>query len=83
MHVFLSGNQTDDQSLVVDPPDGKIPYQPWARAKRTEVLRAPHEHRRSGSMSIRTRAAFWTACRGSTYQGTFQILQPAGYVVIL
>src|SRR4051812_36246865 len=33
VHVLLSGNQTDDSSLVVDPPDGKIPYQPWARAK--------------------------------------------------
>ena len=36
-HVLLSGNQTDNQSLVVDPPDGRIPYQSWARAKRQEV----------------------------------------------
>src|SRR5438128_2232325 len=37
-HVFLSGVQTDEASLVIDPPDGKIPYQPWARARRTDVL---------------------------------------------
>src|SRR4029077_4315797 len=24
------------ESAIVDPPDGKIPYQPWALAKRTE-----------------------------------------------
>ena len=37
-HVFLSGNPTDETSLVVDPSDGKVPYQPWARARRDDVL---------------------------------------------
>ena len=26
------------QGMVVDPPDGLIPYQPWARAKRAEII---------------------------------------------
>ena len=37
-HVLFSGNSTDPQSLVVNPADGKIPYQPWARAKRQDVF---------------------------------------------
>ena len=37
-HVLFSGNPTDPNSLVVDPADGKIPYQPWARAKRQDVF---------------------------------------------
>ena len=36
--MLFSGNQTDHRSLVVDPADGKIPYQPWARAKRQEIF---------------------------------------------
>lgn len=26
------------KSMVVDPPDGRIPYQPWAREKRAEII---------------------------------------------
>src|SRR5574341_324692 len=37
IHVLMSGNPTDPNSLVVDLPDGKIPYQPWARARRQDV----------------------------------------------
>ena len=30
----LQGGSPPDTVMVVDPPDGKIPYQPWAAAKR-------------------------------------------------
>jgi hypothetical protein len=81
-HVFLSGNQSDDSSLVIDPPDGKIPYQPWARAKRTEVLEHHTNITKWEYVDPHTRC-FLSGVPRVFYQGTFQILQPAGYVVIL
>ena len=81
-HVFLSGVQTDDASLVVDPPDGKIPYQPWARARRTEVLEHHTNLTKWEYVDPHTRC-FLSGVPRVFYQGTFQILQPAGYVVFL
>jgi len=81
-HVFLSGNQTDDRSLVIDPPDGKIPYQPWARAKRTEVLEHHTNITKWEYVDPHTRC-FLSGVPRVFYQGMFQFLQPPGYVVIL
>ena len=81
-HVVMSGNQTDPVSLVVDPPDGKIPYQPWARAKRTEVYDNHTNLTKWEYVDPHTRC-FPSGVPRVFYQGTFQILQPAGYVVIL
>ena len=81
-HVLISGNQTDSSSLVVDPPDGKIPYQPWARAKRTEVYDNHTNLTKWEHVDPHTRC-FPSGVPRVFYQGTFQILQPAGYVVIL
>jgi len=81
-HVFLSGNQTDDRSLVIDPPDGKIPYQPWARARRTDVLEHHTNLTKWEHVDPHTRC-FLSGVPRVFYQGTFQFLQPAGYVVVL
>jgi hypothetical protein len=82
LHVFLSGVQTDEASLVIDPPDGKIPYQPWARAKRTEVFEHHTNLTKWEYVDPHTRC-FLSGVPRSLYQGNFQILQPPGYVVIL
>ena len=82
VHVLLSGNQTDYQSLVVDPPDGRIPYQPWARAKRTEVFDHRNDLTKWEYVDPHTRC-FPSGIPRVFYQGGFQILQPPGYVVIL
>jgi hypothetical protein len=82
IHVFLSGNQTDDTSLVIDPPDGKIPYQPWARAKRTEVLEHHTNITKWEHVDPHTRC-FLSGVPRVFYQGTIQILQPAGHLVFL
>jgi hypothetical protein len=81
-HVLLSGVQTDDASLVIDPPDGKIPYQPWARARRTEVLEHHTNLTKWEYVDPHTRC-FLSGVPRVFYQGMFQILQPAGHVVIL
>jgi hypothetical protein len=82
LHVFLSGVQTDEASLVIDPPDGKIPYQPWARAKRTEVLEHHTNLTKWEYVDPHSRC-FLSGVPRIFYQGTFQIVQPPGYVVIL
>jgi hypothetical protein len=81
-HVLLSGVQTDSASLIVDPADGRIPYQPWARAKRTEVFDNHTNLTKWEHVDPHTRC-FLSGVPRVFYQGTFQIVQPRGYVVIL
>jgi len=77
----LSTNQT---SLVVDPPDGRVPITPAAAAKRD--YNAAHNSDSWEYMSV------WDRCitRGmpagmfpAGYNNAYQILQTPGYVVIL
>lgn len=81
-HVLLSGNQTDQHSLIVDPADGKIPYQPWARAKRQDVFENHNNPTKWEHVDPHTRC-FLSGIPRMFYQGTFQILQSPGYVVVL
>ena len=81
-HVLLSGNRTDTRSLVVDPVDGKIPYQAWARAKRTDVFENHTNLTKWEHVDPHTRC-FLSGVPRMFYQGTVQVFQPAGYVVML
>jgi hypothetical protein len=81
-HVLFSGNPTDQHSLVVDPADGKIPYQPWARAKRQEVFDNHTDLTKWEHVDPHTRC-FLSGVPRVFYQGTFRILQSPGYVVVL
>jgi hypothetical protein len=70
--------------LLVDPtPDGKIPYQPWAAAKRRYMR--DHLYDREEFVSTRTRcfpAGLRSMNMGSNYNG-WQIAQAPGVVLIL
>lgn len=80
MRGFMGSNAMMPGS-VVDPPDGRIPYLPWARARRDEV-RDTHLTPNAAQVDTRTRA--WPdGVPRITYYQTFQILQAAGAVVIL
>jgi len=81
-HVLFSGNPTDDRSLVVDPPDGKIPYQPWARARRQDVFDNHTNPTTWEHVDTHTRC-FLSGIPRMFYQGTVQILQMPGSVVML
>jgi hypothetical protein len=64
------------KGVVVDPPDGKIPYQPWAAAKKKDLYehhmyQDPEAHCVLSGVPRQMYAPFG-----------FQILQPPGYVVI-
>jgi hypothetical protein len=69
--------------MVVDPPDGRIPYQPWAAAKRQYMKE--HLYEREEFVSTRTRC-FPAGIRdmniGSNYTG-WQVVQVPGAVVIV
>ena len=66
------------RGVVVDPPDGLLPMQPWARAE-NEARRAPER-----GYDDPTAHCFVAGVPRSTYvPSPFQILQPPGYVVLL
>lgn len=63
--------------IIVDPPDGKIPYQPWAAAERDRRTRSENSYEDPEGKC---------ALAGVPHQfaiGRFQILQPQGYVLLL
>jgi hypothetical protein len=69
-------------SVVVDPPSGKIPYQPWALAKRQENFENHTHPTKPEHIDNRARCHLPGVPR-SIYSGISQIVQPPGYVVLL
>jgi hypothetical protein len=66
------------RGVVIDPPDGKLPYQTWARAERMD-RELPHR-----GYDDPTAHCFVAGVPRSMYTPSpYQILQPSGYVVIL
>lgn len=66
------------QGVVVDPADGKLPYQPWARAER--INRELPER----GYDDPTAHCFVAGVPRSMYTPSpYQILQPPGYIVLL
>ncbi len=70
------------QPLIIDPPDGRIPYQPWAAARRTEHLFDMETPTKLAHIEPEDRCLLLGAPR-SNYRGDLQIRQTAGQVVIL
>lgn len=72
------------KSAIVDPPDGRIPYQPWAAAKRKEIAEKHATDPRGDTLDPQVRCALDGVPR-INYQAEnpFQILQLPGYVVML
>jgi hypothetical protein len=67
------------RGVIVDPPDGRLPYQPWARAERIE-RELPHR----GYDDPTAHCFVAGGVPRSLYvPSPFQILQPPGYVVML
>jgi hypothetical protein len=68
-------------SRIVDPPDGRIPYQPWAAA-RAKVLFDQHLNPRPESVDAQARCMPGGIPR-EMYHLPYQILQAPGNVIIL
>ena len=68
--------------MVVDPPDGKVPFQPWALAKRNFMREHWFEKSEYVDSRVRCLPAGPRHTFVSGYNG-WQVLQPPGYVIIL
>ena len=84
-HLSITGLKTDDRGLVVDPPDGKIPYQPWAAAKRQDISDKHMDPPTIDYIDPVARGCFLEGVPRINYQGgnTVRIMQPPGYVVMI
>ena len=79
---LMAGVREDRQSRIVDPEDGRIPYQPWAAALQRDLQAVYENPTRPEHIDTQTR------CLGPGvprlyYFPRFRILQPAGSVVFV
>jgi hypothetical protein len=78
----ITGVPVRNPSRIVDPPDGQIPYQPWAAAKQAQQA-ADWEHpTKIEHVDSQNRCLLGGVPR-PFYNTTFHILQPEGSVVIV
>lgn len=68
--------------MIVDPPDGKVPMQPWVAAKRKEIY---DKQDKAEFLDPRVRCLQAGVPRANTpvYYNSYQILQRPGYVIIV
>ena len=69
-------------TVIVDPPSGRIPYQPWALAKRQEHFEAHTHPTKPEHVDGRARCHLPGVPRMMT-SGESQVLQNPGYVVLM
>jgi hypothetical protein len=75
-HAAKSRSLPAGQGAIVDPPDGLIPYQPWAAEKAEDNF----EHHLADEPELH---CFESGLPNQMYrQFGFQILEPAGYIVM-
>jgi hypothetical protein len=67
---------------VIDPPDGRIPWQPWALAKKNYLRDNPYDRSEFLDSRVRCLPAGPRFVMSSAYNG-WQILQPPGHVIML
>ena len=80
-HTSITGQRPMVGRPIIDPPDGKIPYQPWAAAF-AAVLYAEHKNPSKPEHYDPVSRGFLDGIPRINYQGALQIQQFAGTVVI-
>lgn len=81
--LIAPGGNRPSRGIVIDPPDGRIPYLPWARARRDEVLNS-QLHPTPAVIDTRTHGWPDGVPRITFYWvNPFQVLQAPGAVIIL
>src|SRR5262249_42663514 len=86
-HIGLPPRPTPSKDhYVIDPPDGILPYQPWAFERRNEVMRHHHKPQR---WQIDPETLAWPDglprihVYSSSYAGPWQVMQGPGFVLFL
>ena len=70
-------------TYIIDPPDGKIPYQPWAVAKRQEFIANMLAPTKREHLDPNARGLLLGVPRVNHMAPPFQVRQVPGYVVLL
>jgi hypothetical protein len=78
----VNGVKSAPPQVIVDPPNGQIPYQPWARTIRDENKSNSLHPTKLEQIDSYTRCLQMGVPRQHFLQG-FQVLQPPGYVIIV
>jgi hypothetical protein len=83
-HQTIGGQtrQLNRPSAVVDPPDGRVPYQPWAADQRNAVRDNHTNLQRRDQVDPQDRCFLNGATRFFSV-GTFQFIQTPGHVILL
>jgi len=79
-------DRSKEVSLVVDPPDGRIPYQPWAQARRVSIPTFRRGETSRGRPSTVRDIRPRTFCLHGTPRNMvtdFQVVQTPGYVILM
>jgi hypothetical protein len=80
-HTSISGQRPMIGRPIIDPPDGKIPYQPWAM-KFAEFLHEEHRGPSKPQFLDPVSRGFQEGLPRINYQGAFQVQQFPGSVLI-
>jgi hypothetical protein len=83
-HQTIGGQtrQVNRPSAVVDPPDGRVPYQPWAAAQRN-LVRDNHTNLQRRNQVDPQDRCFLNGPTRFFSVGNFQFIQTPGHVVML
>jgi hypothetical protein len=80
-HVVLVRQKVRPRNVIVDPPDGKIPYTSWAAAIKAE--RFKNRHHPDPELRDPVHRCLLGGVPRTLYQSSVQIVQTPGYVVLL
>jgi hypothetical protein len=81
-HTRIGGQATQFGKPIIDPADGRIPYQPWA-AERAKFLHAQHLKPSAPENFDPVSRCFMEGVPRIVYQGAMRILQFPNQVVVL
>ena len=81
-HIGITGQEAATGAPIVDPPNGRIPYQPWAE-KKAKFLYDQHRHPSRVEYIDPVTRSFLDGVPRINYRNTMRIVQSPGQVVII